>query len=272
MRHDRLDYRIALLLSFFLVPLFCSFQLKDPLAQKNNRANQAFEQQDYQEALKLYTDALLEAPDSPIVHYNIGNVYMKQRKYEEAVKEYAKATEASDISLQQKAYYNLGNAYFYQGKWDQAILQYKKALELAPDDMDVKYNLEYVRKKIKEQAEKQKQTTLKGRQQQAKGNQQDKQQQSNEKQKAEALQKQQKPSQGEEKQQKPPEQQTDNGGQTPTPQPQVAQAQPSDEQDENQMDIQQALQLLQNLDENEKEILKKLLMQKQGRVEVEKDW
>ena len=49
-------------------------------------------------------------------------------------------------------------------------MSYKKALELNPDDEDAKYNLEFVRKQIKDQAQKQQQNPQ--QQQQQKQNQQ----------------------------------------------------------------------------------------------------
>lgn len=46
----------------------------------------------------------------------------------------------------QKIYHNLGNAYLFQKKYDEAIHAYKKALKLNPADEDTRYNLAYALK------------------------------------------------------------------------------------------------------------------------------
>lgn len=46
----------------------------------------------------------------------------------------------------QKIYHNLGNAFLFQKKYDEAINAYKKALKLNPADEDTRYNLAYALK------------------------------------------------------------------------------------------------------------------------------
>jgi tetratricopeptide (TPR) repeat protein len=60
------------------------------------------------------------------------------------------------LTDQAKGYYNSGNVLYREGKWEEAIGAYKKALELNPNDEDAKYNLEFVRQKIKENLKPQK--------------------------------------------------------------------------------------------------------------------
>lgn len=115
--------------------------------------NELFAEQKFDEANIRYRDALLENPESPIVHFNIGDVLYKKGSYEEAIKSYDKALAADDINLQAQAYYNIGNALYKTGKLAESIQAYKKALELNPEDEDAKYNLEYVRRKLKDSAQ-----------------------------------------------------------------------------------------------------------------------
>lgn len=49
----------------------------------------------------------------------------------------------------QKIYHNLGNAYLFQKKYDEAINAYKKALKLNPNDEDTRYNLAFALKQKK---------------------------------------------------------------------------------------------------------------------------
>ncbi len=117
--------------------------------------NQLYAEEKYDEANNKYRDALIENPESPIVHFNIGDALYKKNNHEEALKSFEKATSSDDILVQSKSYYNVGNALYRLGKLPESILMYKKALELNPDDEDAKYNLEYVRAKLKNEAQKQ---------------------------------------------------------------------------------------------------------------------
>ena len=124
-------------------------------AQKKVReGNRAFAEGNWDEALKKYSDALLDEPESPKIHYNLANVLYRQNKHAEAVTEYEKALQqATDPRLLQDAHFNRGNGYFQQSKYLEAIDAYQKVLELNPDDRDAKANLELARRKLQEQAQ-----------------------------------------------------------------------------------------------------------------------
>ncbi len=67
----------------------------------------------------------------------VGNKHYKNEKYTEAEIEYRKALQKNDKSFE--ANYNLANAFFKQGKYDQAFEYYKKALPLATDKKKLAY-------------------------------------------------------------------------------------------------------------------------------------
>jgi tetratricopeptide (TPR) repeat protein len=118
--------------------------------------NKHYTEGKFDEASDKYRDAEASNPESPIVHFNIGDALYKKRKYEEALQAYQKALQKSDdVQLQSQSHYNLGNTYFRLNKWQESLLSYQEALKLNPADQDAKYNLEYVRAKIKENAQKQ---------------------------------------------------------------------------------------------------------------------
>lgn len=50
----------------------------------------------------------------------------------------------------QNVYHNLGNSYLFQKKYDEAINAYKKALKLNPNDEDTRYNLAFALKQKKD--------------------------------------------------------------------------------------------------------------------------
>jgi len=118
--------------------------------------NKHYAENKFDEANDKYRDAEVANPEAPIVHFNIGDALYKKRKYEEALQAYQKALQKSDNpQLQAQAYYNSGNTYFRLNKWPESLQAYQEALKLNPNDQDAKYNLEYVRAKIKENAQKQ---------------------------------------------------------------------------------------------------------------------
>ncbi|MGH7602340.1 MAG: tetratricopeptide repeat protein, partial [bacterium] len=111
--------------------------------------NKFFAEEKYDEANNKYRDAEVANPESPIVHFNIGDALYKKRKYEEALEAFQKATQKSDdVQLQAQSYYNFGNTLYRLNKWPESLLAYQQALKLNPDDKDAKFNLEYVRAKI----------------------------------------------------------------------------------------------------------------------------
>ncbi len=67
-------------------------------------------------------------------------------KYQEAIRKYqyviGQGFESSEL------YYNLGNAFYKSGNATYAIINYERAKKLAPNDDDIRYNLELARTQI----------------------------------------------------------------------------------------------------------------------------
>lgn len=118
--------------------------------------NQFFTAGKFDDANNAYRDAQLDNPTSPIIDYNIANTLYEKKNYEEAIKLYDKLTKNTDDPvLQKQAYFNVGNTLYRLQKLPESILAYKEALKIDPNDEDAKYNLEYVRAKLKQNADKQ---------------------------------------------------------------------------------------------------------------------
>ncbi|MCI0656531.1 MAG: tetratricopeptide repeat protein [Acidobacteria bacterium] len=124
-------------------------------SSKNEEGNKLYKEKKYPEALKRYTEAQLEAPDSPQLHYNLGNVFFRQGEVEKAREEYRRALAAADASLDPRAVYNLGNTFFSQQQYQEAVEAYQRALKLTPKDMDAKRNLELALLAMKQQKQQQ---------------------------------------------------------------------------------------------------------------------
>lgn len=109
-----------------------------------NKGNRLFYKKQYEDAVKKYNDAEIKKPDNPIVYYNRGNAYYKQQMYDEAIKEYQKSLGVvKKKGLKSKILFNMGNAYLKKGDYQKAKQSYIQGLLNAPDDSDIKYNLQY---------------------------------------------------------------------------------------------------------------------------------
>lgn len=198
--------------------------------------NQLYSEEKFDEANNKYQDAMLEDPGSLPIQFNIGNVLYKKKNYEKSMDAYNKVLDTDDPLFQSQVYYNLGNALFRHGKLPESIVAYEQALKLNPNDLDAKYNLEFVRNQLKQNAQPQ---------------QQDSQQQPEQKE-----QQQPKDKQNQEEQEKDKEEQ---------------QQQAEQQEERKEMSKEEAERLLEALKENQKEMKKKQAKGK-GKVRVLKDW
>lgn len=133
---------------------------------KVRQGNKLFAEKQYDAALAKYQDALLENPNAFITQFNVGDAVYKKNNWEKALESYAKTLKTEDIFLQSKTYYNIGNTQYRQGKLAESIQSYEQALKLNPNDADAKYNLEFVRTKLKENAKPQNEQQKQQQQQQ----------------------------------------------------------------------------------------------------------
>ena len=113
-----------------------------------------------EEAERYYKES-----DSALSHYNLGSLYLQQKKYEQAKAEFHKAAESSDSELAGKAYYNLGNSLYAEQKLKEALEAYKQALRHNALDDDARYNAAVVMEKLKQQDQEKKQDQKQNKQQ-----------------------------------------------------------------------------------------------------------
>ena len=137
--------------------IVCGATVGDPVASKSAEALEHYQRGEYDQALQLYRDALLDRPDAPELHFNVGDVLFKRGEYDQAVREFEQVLRAEEQQIQAQAHYNMGNSFFEQQAFEQAIAAYKRALELAPADEDAKVNLELAVEKLEEQQEQEQQ-------------------------------------------------------------------------------------------------------------------
>ena len=115
----------------------------------------AFDAGAYSQALDRFADRQTERPDDPELSLNVGAAHYKLNDFAAADAQFYRAAAIGDDVLRAQALYNLGNSAFRQGKLGEAIDFYMASLEANPDDLDTKFNLEFVREELKKQQQNQ---------------------------------------------------------------------------------------------------------------------
>lgn len=139
--------------------LFLLACISSPLYAQNERAlvkqgNQAYKSDEYEKAALDYRKALDVKKESHYAGFNLGNAYYKQKKYEDAIRQFNTMIEKEqDKKRLGELYYNMGNTLLAMDKLDEGIEAYKESLRNRPDFENAKYNLEYARNKKKRQEE-----------------------------------------------------------------------------------------------------------------------
>ncbi len=128
---------IGLLLLLPLPKNSYAFEWQDLWQNKDQQAQQAYKNNQFEEAAKLF-----ENPDwKAAAHYKAG--------------EYDKALDSLKVNQTALSAYNQGNALAQSGQLEEAIKAYEKALKRNPDDADAKYNKELVEKALEKQKQEQ---------------------------------------------------------------------------------------------------------------------
>ncbi len=117
----------------------------------------AFDAGAYAQALDGFVDRQTRQPDDPELGLNVGAAHYKLNDFESADAQFYRAAAIGDDEVRAQALYNLGNSAYRQGKLGDAVDFYMASLEANPDDLDSKFNLEFVREELKQQQQDQEQ-------------------------------------------------------------------------------------------------------------------
>lgn len=207
-----------------------------------NSGNRKYKDKKYVDAEIDYRKALEKNPKSFSANFNLGNALFRQEKYEDAAKQYANALDFAGDDKIRKAhvYHNIGNSLLMNEKYQESIEAYKLALRNNPNDDETRYNLAFAKKKLQQQQQQQQN--------------QDQQQQNQDQQQQNQDQQQQNQNQDQQKQDKDQQQQQQ-------PQPK-----------ENGMSKEEAEQILQALQQDEKDTQERKKVRIGERRRVSKDW
>ncbi|MBN1575720.1 MAG: tetratricopeptide repeat protein [Chitinispirillaceae bacterium] len=215
----------------------------DEVYSKTEAANRLYKQGKFEEALKLYEDALLLSPADPKLKMNKGSALYRLGDLESAEKSYEGALSVKEKKERAIAHYNMGNILFRKGEalqrqgdmkaqeqYKSALEQYIQSLDLQPSDYDAKWNLQLAHQHIKQMEQQQQQNK------QDKQNKDDKQQPQNKDQ--------QQKDKEEQQQEKDKQQQQQQQQQNEKEQQKQQQQQPDQEKDTDDMKKEEAKRII----------------------------
>jgi tetratricopeptide (TPR) repeat protein len=208
----------------------------------------------YNQAKTNYMKALDKNPNSVEGNFNLGDVFYQQKKYDSAASKFnAAAGMTTDKSLISKAYHNMGNALLQDKKYDESIEAFKNSLKNNPKDEDTKYNLAYAQSMLQKQQQQQQNKDDKNKKDDKKQDKKDQQKKDDKKDEKKDQQKQQEQQAKEDKDKKDGKE-----------------AQPKDQK---KMSKEEAERMLQALNNQEKDLQKKLGKKVPASgVIIDKDW
>ncbi len=174
------DKNIVILFFMLCLPVMAHGAVPLPLRSDLNRGNDHYKKGEYSQAGRIYHKILEKKANDLKARFNLGDALYKEGRYKESQSVFESMTGAAvPKDLREAAYYNLGNSFFKQEDYKSAIGAYEEALKIDPKDKDAQFNLELAKKMLtmpKQQKDKQQDKDKQNKDKQNKDQQQDKKQ------------------------------------------------------------------------------------------------
>ena len=223
-----------------------------------NKGVDLYKEKKYVDSEVEFKKGLEKSPKNFQANFNLGDSYYKQGKYQEALKAYSSALSKTDNKkLKSLTYHNIGNSLLKSKKFKESIGAYINSLKLNPDDQATKYNLSYALDMLKNKNKNQKNKNDKNKNNKNQKNKKD--QNKNKK-------NQNKKDQNKQNKNQQNKQQKNKNQQKKQNQNKQNQLEP------NKISKQQAQAILNALNNNEKDLQKKLRKMKGAPNKTGKDW
>ncbi|WP_235003993.1 tetratricopeptide repeat protein [Aequorivita lipolytica] len=119
-------------------------QKKELKASQNflSEAQHSLQKEEFASAEADYRRAISLNPKSETAKYNLGTAYYGKDKNAEAMLRFKQAAQtATSKAEKHKAFHNLGNTFMNEKKYTEAVESYKNALRNNPNDDETRYNL-----------------------------------------------------------------------------------------------------------------------------------
>ena len=177
-----------------------------PRSGKAEDGHRLFEQKKYQEAAQEFLNQEINSPDDLEAVYNRAVSQFHAGDYANAASGFAKAAQAQDPQLANKARFNLGNSQVARQRLKEAQQAYEEVLKNDPHDKKAAENLAWVKEQIKKQQQQKNQNQQKDQEQQKNQNQHEQKNQQQQQEQNQQQQQEQNQEQASKEQQQPAEQ------------------------------------------------------------------
>lgn len=109
---------------------------------------------DFASAEAAYRKAVAKSPENVTAKYNMANMYYGKEKPSQAASRLIQAAKVAETKEDKhKIYHNLGNSFMDQKKYKEAVEAYKNALRNNPKDEETRYNYALAKKMLEENPE-----------------------------------------------------------------------------------------------------------------------
>ncbi len=152
-----LKNKLKYILTFFLIVISQESFGQSKRSLINDGVDQ-YKNEKFAEAEESFRKGLDKEYESFVGHFNLGDALYKQENYQDALKSYQNAMAFAESDFQKsKVYHNVGNTLLKAQKVQESIEAYKNSLRLDPDDLETKYNLSYALNMLKQNQDQQQQ-------------------------------------------------------------------------------------------------------------------
>lgn len=122
------------------------------------QGNREYEKNKFSGSEIFYRKAIDKNKESADAVFNSGDALYKQKKYEDAGKQFVETHKMNeDKDKKSASMYNFGNSMLMANKLQESIEAYKNSLRLKPENQEAKYNLAYAQDLLKKQQQEQQQ-------------------------------------------------------------------------------------------------------------------
>ena len=241
-----------------------------------SEASYEMENNNFSLAEAAYREAIATNPEEDTGKYNLGIAYYDKEMNDVAMSRFKQAAAVADTkSDKHKVFHNLGNTFMNEKLYKEAVESYKNALRNNPKDEETRYNYALAKELLEEQEKngggddnKENQENQEDKQEEEKKENQDNE--NNKKDKEDGDQKNEK-NKGEEEQDKKEGNENEDNGKPEEPKDKKQQQPPTEP---GKLSPQQVKNLLEAMNNEEKKVQEKINAKKQKgtKVKPEKDW
>jgi Ca-activated chloride channel family protein len=145
----------ALTLAFSILFIFGILDFNHAVGRALTTGNRLYAEEAFEKALEAYNAGLQKEPENKMLNYNAAQACYQMKAYDKAIELYGKASATVDM------YLNWGNSSLRLGDgtedasqklqhYANALEAYKQGILAFPQNVELKYNYEYVLEKLKE--------------------------------------------------------------------------------------------------------------------------